>query len=478
MAGPGLDSAISTWSVPQCPFTIEYSPRVLDDIRLAVVDAFFSLPRGGAEIGGILLGIYEEGRLRVTEYAPLECEHAHGPSFTLSPPDLDRLRNLIAAAPANFPGCQVAGWYHSHTRSEIFLSEADLEIHARFFPQPWQVALVMKPHTFQPARAGFFFRERGGAIHASESYLEIALEAQAVRPAPALPEYAAAARIPQITDALPPVETQRPADVVLPVRFERSPMPAPPLPDPPPAVRAPMAAAPVVPAPAEVKPELHPQPGPQPPEKPAPVPGFAVQPAPRSRGWLKLVVAGLMLGAAAGVAYMTQQEWLPKLIGAAAPPAPAPSLSLHALDLEGQLQISWDRTAAAVRKSTDGIMEIKDGDTAPQRIPLDAAHLANGIFAYLRQSDRVDLKLILRQASGAPVSEVTTFLGKLPEKAAPDAGAELQRRRDEAAKLQTDLTNQAARTRKLEKEVQSMRNDMRTEQRRRLANQIPDSGKK
>ena len=35
---------------------MEYPARVLDDIRLAVVDAFFSLPRGGAEIGGILLG--------------------------------------------------------------------------------------------------------------------------------------------------------------------------------------------------------------------------------------------------------------------------------------------------------------------------------------------------------------------------------------------------------------------------------------
>ena len=35
------------------------------------------------------------------------------------------------------------GWYHSHTRSEIFLSDADLEIHNRYFPEPWQVALVL-----------------------------------------------------------------------------------------------------------------------------------------------------------------------------------------------------------------------------------------------------------------------------------------------------------------------------------------------
>ena len=57
------ENALLSWSAPQCPFPIEYSPRMLDDIRLAVVDAFFSLPRGGAEIGGVLLGRWEQGRL-------------------------------------------------------------------------------------------------------------------------------------------------------------------------------------------------------------------------------------------------------------------------------------------------------------------------------------------------------------------------------------------------------------------------------
>jgi len=49
------------------------------------------------------------------------------------------------------PGC---GWYHSHTRTGVLLSDTDLTIHNRFFPDPWQVALVVKPHTFEPMRAG------------------------------------------------------------------------------------------------------------------------------------------------------------------------------------------------------------------------------------------------------------------------------------------------------------------------------------
>src|ERR1700674_2742135 len=129
MKESGTDNAVVTWSVPECPFTIEYSPRVMDDIRLGVVDAFFSLPRGGAEIGGILLGRHENGRLVISDYAALDCEHAFGPSFTLSPNDEAKLSQLLAGARG-----RVIGWYHSHTRSEIFLSDADLEIHRRFFP--------------------------------------------------------------------------------------------------------------------------------------------------------------------------------------------------------------------------------------------------------------------------------------------------------------------------------------------------------
>ena len=173
---PGTEIALSTWSVPRCSFEIEYSARVLDDIRLAVVDAFFSLPRGGAEIGGLLLGSWDGGRVAITSYEPLDCQHALGPSFTLSPHDQAQLAEMIAGARRNPPNQQPVGWYHSHTRSEIFLSEADQAVHNRFFPDPWQVALVLKPHTFEPMRAGFFFRERDGSMRVKASYQEFRLE--------------------------------------------------------------------------------------------------------------------------------------------------------------------------------------------------------------------------------------------------------------------------------------------------------------
>jgi proteasome lid subunit RPN8/RPN11 len=153
---------------------------VLDDIRLSVVDAFFRAPRGGVEIGGVLLGALDGNRLRITGYAPLDCEHAFGPSFTLSERDQERLAELLKSAVP--PGLRAVGWYHSHTRSEIFFSGPDLEIHQRFFPEPWQVALVLRPHTFQPTRAGFFFREQGGSIQGEASYAEFTLDPLPPRP--------------------------------------------------------------------------------------------------------------------------------------------------------------------------------------------------------------------------------------------------------------------------------------------------------
>src|SRR5271165_4475555 len=116
----GTEIAMGAWSVPQCPFRIEYAARVLDDIRLAVVDAFFSLPRGGAEIGGVLLGKRVGSRVFIADFETLDCEHAMGPSFTLSVRDQARLTEMTAKARRNPANRQPVGWYHSHTRSDIF----------------------------------------------------------------------------------------------------------------------------------------------------------------------------------------------------------------------------------------------------------------------------------------------------------------------------------------------------------------------
>lgn len=82
--------------------------------------------------------------------------HAKGPSFVLSDRDLAGLREAISGAAVELPDMEPVGWFHTHTRSEIFLSPDDVAVYNEIFPEPWQVALVMRLRKEQPAVAGFF----------------------------------------------------------------------------------------------------------------------------------------------------------------------------------------------------------------------------------------------------------------------------------------------------------------------------------
>jgi len=170
-------AAFKAWCIPQCPFLMECSCSVLEQIRREVEEARHS-NRGERETGGVLYGIHESGRTRILTCRPLQCEHAMGSGFVLSQKDEKRLAHLISA-PATDPelkGLQALGWYHSHLRSKIFLSERDRQIHFRHFDAPFQIALVIRPESERPARAGFFFREATGEFRTESSYEEFAIE--------------------------------------------------------------------------------------------------------------------------------------------------------------------------------------------------------------------------------------------------------------------------------------------------------------
>jgi len=438
---------------------VEYSPRTLDDIRLAVVDAFFSLPRGGAEIGGILLGCFCDGRLRILDYRPLDCEHAVGPSFTLSERDHARLAELLAEAAKGAPERQPAGWYHSHTRSDIFLSEADREIHLRYFPEPWQTALVLRPHAFLPARAAFFFRGADGSMGEAASG-EFVLEALPVQPAPRAGS-AAAGRIPlppaDISSGAPAI-TLSPLDVsVVPERQSEAPDASPP---------------------AVHQDGSEPTSEGSPEDQPTPIPKF-LEVAPNRTGWRAVATLCIVGGclAAAGAAFQTRTMWLPKVADLYRRSQSSPQslyLGLNAIDLAGQLQIHWDRNSPAVRQATDGVLEILDGAT-PRDNALDPAHLQTGVFTYARRTESVDVTLTARLPDGRLVREATSFLGRSPEAGAAAENPELRKTREDfmkqAAELKSDLNAQTNRTRTLEKSVEEVRRQLKEQQARRMVNQ-------
>lgn len=216
------------WAAPDPPFPVEYSPGALEQVRKLTVDAFYSLPRGGIEVGGLLLGRHEQGRVTILSALPVECEHSRGPGYVLSPNDEAVLDQAIASASRPTAGGMIpVGWYHSHTRSEVFLSEQDIEIFDGHFPEPWHVALVVKPIHGLPARAGFFYRDEEGVVHGEASALEFDL-------APVAPATARAVSKPAAKAA--PRPAPKPA---APAAEAESAPPAPP-PEPPPAARLPV----------------------------------------------------------------------------------------------------------------------------------------------------------------------------------------------------------------------------------------------
>ena len=91
-----VNGDMECWQVPQAPFQILYPRLVLEQIRLAVVDAYFVVPHGGVEIGGVLLGKYADRQVEVIDHEPIECEYVFGPSFSLSPRDEERLKDVLA----------------------------------------------------------------------------------------------------------------------------------------------------------------------------------------------------------------------------------------------------------------------------------------------------------------------------------------------------------------------------------------------
>jgi proteasome lid subunit RPN8/RPN11 len=405
-----------TWQVMQSPFSIRYSRRTLEDIRLAVVDAFFSLPRGGVEVGGMLVGKRREQEIEIADYVPIDCEHAFGPSFTLSQRDVERLREALQTIREK-SGQEVVGWYHSHNRSGILLSESDLEIHRRFFPAPWQVALVLRPHLSQPMRAGFFVREADGSMGAANSYREFVVE-----PFRRLEGNG--------TPTTEPVPVQ-PVAAAQPVK------------------ESPVAAA----APMEL-PAVAPFESPRQTEGPAvPLPGFlqapvkADAPKPHRKFWIaSVVVAGSVLGIVGLVALGPQVLSRGAVWNAAGLASSQDAGWMNVLDSDGQLQIRWDTGSRAVEKARAAVLLVSDGGEQ-QRISLDPAQLRAGSLTYTRHSGRVDARLTI-DTEGGPFEIATTFLGATPaaleaEAAASSAeAAALERQSEELRKQNTSLQSQ------------------------------------
>ncbi|HVX67728.1 MAG TPA: hypothetical protein VHA11_14045 [Bryobacteraceae bacterium] len=323
---------------------VECSCAVLEQLRAEAVDAFRAVPHGGMETGGVLFGVRQAGTLRIMAQVPLACEHAHGPGFVLSANDENALREVLRGTDPRVAGLRPLGWYRSRTRGDVPLSARDLDLHAKYFPEPWQIVLVLRPEGSAIARGAFFARAAEGGLAAGEEVVIAPAARRKYEDAPDLRVLPAPPRNPGIVrDGTPQRD----------------------------------------------------------------VPGFVARAEESSRHpapwrWMLATLLSLCLAAVfAGVSYGTRTA-----------PAGSPDIRLRAMDVHGQLMITWDRRARPALQARRAVLEIADGGRRTT-VDLDHESVIRGSVAYVRQSGRVDLRMKVYSSGGA-VEERVLFLGGDP----------------------------------------------------------------
>ena len=382
MIAPESDIGSDCWQAAGFATRIEYARAVIEELGTAATDGFNCLSHGGVEIGGVLFGVRTPDSIEIRAQRALACEYAFGPSFTLSENDRRTIEDLLAsvATDPDLEGMQPVGWYHSHTRSDISLSEKDLEFYSRYFPEPWQIALVLRPYRFDPVRAGFFFREPDGSVHAKTTRQEFVIAPKRRKPVARLQQDGDA-----VKDDAVKSECHEPAVQILAVSRSLA-----------------LQTSSAFPEPGSKKTVTI--------KEHAPITAFA-----RLR-WSWVVVGILALVPAAA------PYWLASFRSNS-------GFSLRAFDVGGQLRIEWNRDARAVRNSASGVLEIEDG-SGNVRNELSRDELRGGSVTYVRNTGNVLVRLRVRGARDS-VMETTRFLGSPPQNATVPAVKAADRRSSE-----------------------------------------------
>jgi proteasome lid subunit RPN8/RPN11 len=116
------------------------------------------------EVGGILVGKWcldpEATRQYIVVTASIPARFTQQGSVFLTFTQ-DSLVDIHDKIDEEYPEDAIVGWYHTHPRMGVFLSQYDTWLHNHFFSELWQVALVIEPHT---EVGGFFVRQEGGLL--------------------------------------------------------------------------------------------------------------------------------------------------------------------------------------------------------------------------------------------------------------------------------------------------------------------------
>lgn len=340
---------------------------VVDRIAGYIADAYNSVPRRGAEAGGLLTGGVRIGpvtEIFVTGFEPVVCDYAHGPSFILS----DATQSDFRAAAARHAASEILGFYRSHTRAGFGLEASDRELVARIFPGLSGLILVVKPLSPLNLTGSYFFFQRGN------------LEMRRVGPSfPFVGSIPGGAPPPAKPDPEPPPRPRQQSFELAPDRPSGEPIPA--VFDPPPAE----------PATSRRR---------------------------KSLQW-EIVAAGLMIAAALVLLWWQYRgdSGEESVAGLHAVGARVASLGLAVRPGEGGWRITWDPNTPAARDSIRGALNVTEVDSH-ERIPLNAQQVRDANATYRPIGDDITFRLDLLRPDNSVSSETYRVLLKPRETAA------------------------------------------------------------
>ena len=395
-----MGAEFNSWNADAYPWVVSYTVDAMEGMRRAAMEGLQRIPRRGLEVGGVMFGNVKGAEVRITQWRAMECEHAKGPGFELSPNDEEGLRRLLeeAATDPELSELVPVGWFRTRTRGGVCLSVSDPRLHDEFFPEPWQVILVLRPHMYEPAQAGFFLREEDGSIKTDSSYKEFLLENKR-------------RRLPLGFDPSRPYER------------EGAPREVPPL-----AVQVPPGVARQ--AEAAVT------------EPPDGKPG-------RASRWRKIGSVVAAIAAVAVTFYLAIPELERSGDGA---------LDLQVRDVEGRLLLEWNRRAPAVRNASAASLLIADG--AEQRqVGLTLEELRGGSLTYQRRGGDVQFRLRLDLPEGGTMTEIARFLGGAPAASVqpppPSDGGNSQQLAADVDQLRSRLADETRRRDELQRQIRA-----------------------
>ena len=156
-------------------------------------------------------------------------------------------------------------------------------------------------------------------------------------------------------------------------------------------------------------------------EVPPPSFGQALEDSPRESRFLSVKTILILSGTAVALLLVTLLVYPGLLVRRGGAPAPAADSSTIALRVEreaGQLLLTWNREAQAIKTATRAMLSISDGPQH-ENIDIDLAQLRNGSVAYTPITSDVSFRLEITGPDNRPQSEYVRVLGTKPSPMPP-----------------------------------------------------------